>query len=514
MPRPRIAMRKIRELLRLTAEQGLSRRRAAEATGVPYTTAADCLARARAAGLGWPLPEGMDDRELEAQLYRVAVPPPVSQRPEPDWAETHRELRRKGTTLQLLWMEYKARHPQGWQYTQFVHHYRQWAGRLEVVMRQEHRAGEKVFLDFAGPTVPITDPLTGTVSDGQLFVGVMGASSYTYAELLASQALPHWIGAHVNLFEFLGGVPEILVPDNLRSGVSQPHRYEPALNRTYQEMAAHYGCAIIPARSHKPRDKAKVEVGVQVAERWILASLRHQVFFSLAEANQLIRERLEWLNRRPFQKLEGSRLSLFQELDRPALRPLPDRPYEFATWRLATVNIDYHVEVERHYYSVPYQLARQRCEVRVTARVVEVYFRGRRVASHLRSGARGGHTTLSEHMPEAHRRHLEWTPGRIVRWAESAGPKTAELVAGVMEQRPHPEQGFRTCLGIMRLGRRYGDQRLEAACGRALMIRSFSYRSVESILRQGLDRQPLPGADGEMRAVENHEFVRGAAYYQ
>ena len=256
MPRPRIAMRKIRELLRLTAEQGLSRRRAAEAAGVPYTTASDCLARARVAGLGWPLPEGMDDRDLEARLYRLVVPPPGSQRPEPDWAEMHRELRRKGVTMQLLWMEYKARHPQGWQYTQFVHHYRQWAGRLEVVMRQEHRAGEKAFLDFAGPTVRITDPLTGTVSDGQLFVGVMGASNYTYAELLASQELPHWIGAHVNLFEFLGGVPEILVPDNLRSGVTQAHRYEPALNRTYQEMAAHYGCAIIPARSHKPRDKA------------------------------------------------------------------------------------------------------------------------------------------------------------------------------------------------------------------------------------------------------------------
>ncbi len=514
MPRPRIAMRKIRELLRLTAEQGLSRRRAAEAAGVPYTTATDCLERTRAAGLSWPLPDGMDDVELEAQLYRRAEPPPACQRPEPDWEAIHRDLRRKGVTLQMLWMEYKQVQPQGWQYTQFVHHYRRWAGRVDVVMRQEHRAGEKVFLDFAGPTVPITDPLTGRVSAGQLFVGVMGASSYTYAELLASQELPEWISAHVNMLEFLGGVPEILVPDNLRSGVTRAHRYEPVLNRTYQEMAAHYGCAIIPARSRKPRDKAKVEAGVQVVERWILASLRHQVFFSLDEANRQIRERLHWLNRRPFQKLAGSRMTLFQELDRPALRPLPQRPYEFATWKLAMVNIDYHVEVDRHYYSVPYQLARQRCEVRVTARVVEVYFRGRRVASHLRSRQRGGHTTVAEHMPESHRRHLEWTPGRIVGWARATGPQTAELIEGVMERRPHPEQGFRSCLGIMRLGKRYGDERLEAACGRALVIGAFSYRSVESILRQGLDRQPLPRAGVELRVVPSHEFVRGPGYYQ
>ena len=514
MPRPRIAMRKIREVLRLVLGEGLSRHRAATATGVPYTTVADCLSRAAGAGLQWPLPEGMDDRELEARLYRRAAVPPASQRPQPDWAQVHRELRRKGVTLQLLWMEFKQRCPEGHQYTQFVQHYRQWAGRLDVVLRQDHRAGEKLFLDFPGPTLPITDPVTGVVTQAQLFVGVLGASNYTYVEALPSQELLHWIAAHVHLFEYLGGVPEILVPDNLRSGVTRAHRYEPEVNPTYLEMAAHYGCAVIPARPYKPRDKAKVEAGVLLVERWILASLRHQTFFSLAEANCAIRERLDRLNERPFQKLDGSRRSLFEQLDRPALRPLPDRPYEFATWKVVMVNIDYHVEVDRHYYSVPYQLARQRCEARLTATTVEVLCRGRRVASHQRSFGRGGHTTLAEHMPESHRRHLEWTPSRIVRWAENAGPQTAILVDGILRSRPHPEQGFRSCLGILRLGKRYGDDRLEAACTRAVAFQAFSYRSVESILRRGLDRQPLPPPTPVATTPRQHEYVRGAAYYQ
>jgi transposase len=384
-----------------------------------------------------------------------------------------------------------------------------------VVLRQEHRAGEKLLLDFAGQTLPITDPGTGLVSPAELFVAVLGASNLTYAEAVPSQELPHWIAANVHAFEFAEGVPEILVPDNLRSGVTKAHRYEPLLNATYQEMAAHYGCVIIPARSRKPRDKAKVEAGVLLAERWILASLRNRTFFSIAEANLAIRERLQWLNDRPFQKLEGSRRSLFELLERPALRPLPARPYEYATWKTATVNIDYHVEVDRHYYSVPYQLTRQRCDVRLTASTVEMLFRGRRVASHRRSFRRGGHTTLAEHMPESHRRHLEWTPSRIVRWAQNSGPNTVALVDEIMRSRPHPEQGYRSCLGILRLGKRYGGDRLEAACARAVALRAFSYRSVESILRSGLDRQPLlPIAAATPTTPRQHDHVRGADYYQ
>ncbi len=513
MPRPRSAMRKIREVLRLSLADGLSRRQVGVATGLPYTTVADHLARARAAGLDWPLPDDLDDAALEARLFSSAALPPGPARPLPDWADVHRELRRKGVTLQLLWFEYKERHPDGYQYTQFVERYRRWARQLDVVMRHEHRAGEKLFVDYPGQTLPITDPETGQISPAQLFVAVLGASSYTYATATASQALPDWIGAHVGAFEFFAGAPAIIVPDNLRSGVTRADRYEPEINRTYAELAAHYGCAVIPARPRKPRDKAKVEAGVLVAERWILAALRDRTFFSLAEANGAIRERLAWLNERPFKKLPGSRASLFAEIDRPALRPLPARRFEYATWKQATVNIDYHVEVDRHWYSVPYGLVGQRTDVRASATTVEVFVRGRRVASHLRSSKPGRHTTEPDHMPESHRRHLEWSPGRIVRWAEVTGPATGALVAAILASRPHPEQGYRSCLGILRLGRRYGPERLEPAAARALAIGAHSYRSVESILRTGLDRQPLPDA-APAGPARRHENVRGGTYYE
>jgi transposase len=506
-------MRKIREVLRLVIGEGLSRRQAAAATGSPYSTIADHLARAERAGLGWPLPEGMDDGELEARLFARAEAPPSSSRPLPDWAEVHRELRRKGVTLQLLWMEYRERHPDGYGYTQFCRHYRTWQGRLDLVMRQEHRAGEKLFVDFPGMTIPIVDPDSGEVWQAQLFVAVLGASNYTYAEAFPSQELPHWIGGHVHAFDFFGGCAAIVVPDNLRSAVSRAHRYEPDINPTYAEMAAHYGCAVIPARSGKPRDKAKVEQGVLLAERWILAALRQRTFFSLAEANAAIRERLAWLNERPFRKLPGSRRELFESLDRPALRSLPARPYEFAEWHSAKVNIDYHVEVDRHWYSVPHQLVGQVCDARVTAAVVEVLHRGRRVASHPRSAQQGRFTTEPAHMPEAHRRHAEWSPSRIVAWAERSGPATSALVTEIMASRPHPEQGFRSCLGIMRLGRRYGEARLEAAAIRALAIGAHSYRSVESILKAGLDGLPLPGTEPGP-TIGDHANVRGPAYYE
>jgi len=506
-------MRKIREILRLVLGEGLSRRQAAAATGSPYSTIADHLGRADRAGLGWPLPDDMDDAALEARLFARDEPPPSDGRPLPHWPTVHKELRKKGVTRQLLWLEYKDRYPDGYQYTQFCRHYRAWQGGLDLVMRQEHRAGEKLFVDFPGMTLPIVDPDTGEVWQAELFVAVMGASSYTYAEAFASQALPDWIRGHVHALEAFEGCPLIIVPDNLRSAVSRAHRYEPDLNRTYEEMAAHYGAAVIPARAGRPRDKAKAENGVLQAERWVLAALRHRTFFSLAEANAAIAEQVAWLNDRPFQKLPGSRRSMFEELDRPALRPLPARPYEYAEWLGAKVNIDYHVEVDRHWYSVPYQLVGRRLDIRVTTGVVEVLHKGRRVASHPRSRKRGSFTTLHEHMPESHRRHAEWTPGRIVAWAERTGPATAGLVAAIMAGRPHPEQGFRSCLGIMRLGRRYGEGRLEAAAARALAVRAHSYRSVESILKAGLDGAPLPGAEPVV-SIGLHANVRGGAYYE
>jgi len=486
-------MRKIREILRLSLGEGLSRRQVAAALGVPYTTVADHLVRAQVAGMSWPLPDGMDDAALEARLF-VTQPAAAMSRPTPDWGAVHKELRRKSVTLLLLWMEYREQHPDGYQYSQFCDLFRKWQRRVDVVMRQEHRAGEKMFVDYPGQTVPVVNPETGEVSEAAIFVAVMGASSYTYAEAFPSQELPHWIAGHVHAFEFMGGCPRILVSDNLRSGVTRANRYEPDVNRTYEEMAAHYGCVVIPARPRKPRDKAKVEVGVLVVERWILARLRNRTFFSLAEVNEAIRELLGWLNQRQFKKLTGSRRSLFEELDRPALRALPAQRYEFALWRMATVNIDYHVEVGRHWYSVPYQLAGQRCDVRLSAKTVEVFCTGRRVASHLRSFKAHRYTTDATHMPESHRRHQEWTPGRLVRWAEQTGGATAQVVEGILRSRPHPEQGYRSCLGIFRLGRRYGAERLEAACRRAVAIQAFSYRSVESILKNGLDSVPLPDA--------------------
>lgn len=513
MSRPRSAMRKIREVLRLSLGDGLSRRRVGAATGLPYTTVADYLVRARLAGLGWPLPDELDDAALEARLFPSVVGAPARTRPLPDWATVHRELRRTGVTLQLLWIEYRERHPDGYGYTQFVEHYRRWARHLDVVMRHDHRAGEKLFIDYPGATIPIVDPDTGEIAPAQLFVAALGASSYTYATATRSQALPDWISAHVGAFEFYGGVPAILVPDNLKAGVTEADRYEPTINRTYAELAAHYGCAIIPARPYKPRDKAKVEAAVLVATRWIIAALRDRTFFSLAEANGAIRERLAWLNERPFKRLPGSRASLFAELDAPALRPLPARRFEYATWTSAKVSIDYHVEIDRHWYSVPYRLVGEQADIRTSATTVELFVKGRRVASHLRSPIRGRHTTEPGHMPESHRRHLEWSPGRIVRWAEQTGPATGALVEAILASRPHPEQGYRSCLGILRLGRRYGAERLEAACARALRIGARSYRSVDSILRTGLDRQPLPDAPASTE-VRRHENVRGGSYYE
>ena len=513
MPRPRIDMRKIREVLRLALGEELSRRQASAASGVPLTTVNDYLRRAASAGLKWPLPGELDDAGLEALLYPPAAPSVVT-RPVPDWQRVHKELRRKGVTLQLLWVEYREAHPDGYGYSQFANLYRAWRGTVDVTMRQSHKAGEKLFVDFPGETVPVFDPRTGEVAlRAELFVAVMGASNYLYAEAFPSQELLYWVTAHVHCFEALAGCPQIVVCDNLRSGVTRPHRDEPDVNATFAEMAAHYGVAVIPARAYKPRDKAKAESGVLIAERWIIARLRDRKFYSLAEANAAIAARVAEINARPFQKLDGSRQLLFEQLDRPALRPLPATRYEFATWHKARVNIDYHIVADKHYYSVPYQLARQQVDVRLSAATAEIFRNSARVASHPRSHVRHGYTTDPAHMPEAHRQHAQWTPSRITEWAAKTGPSAARLVEAILASRPHPEQGYRAALGIIRLAGRYGSDRAEAACARALALRSHSYRSVESILRNGLDRQPLPGDAPGLPPHPAHANVRGPGYY-
>lgn len=452
------------------------------------------------------------DDALEARLFGSSASAPRV-RPEPDFEVMKKELPKKGMTLMLLWVEYREEHPNGYEYSQFCQLYRIWRKKLDVTMRQDHKAGEKMFVDFPGLTVPIYDERDLTVSfRAELFVAVLGASSYLYAEALRSQALVHWCHAHENAFAFFGGCPAICVPDNLRSGVTTPHRYEADPNATYQEMAEHYGVVIIPARPYKPRDKAKVEVGVQIAERWIIMRLRKERFTSLGALNDRIDELVEIINQRPFKKLEGSRASVFAEIDQPALRPLPTTRYDFAVWTKAKVSLDYHLQIDRNFYSVPYHLVGSVLDVRTSANVVEIFFKNRRVASHKRSYAKNIAVTEAAHMPSSHRRHAQWTPSRIVHWAQKTGPSTAQFIAALMAARPHPEQGFRSALGVLRLEKRYGPERLELACARSLAIHSFSYKSVASILQHGLDQRPLAAVP--MRANPTHSNIRGANYYQ
>jgi transposase len=505
-------MRRIKELLRLKFQIGLTDRQIAQSCNMARSTVGEYVKRAAEAGLSWPLPEELNEEELEKRLFGKAGRTTV-ERATPDFKEVHEELRsNKNVTLQLLWEEYRQSNPEGYQYSQFCNLYREWTKHLDVVLRQPHKAGEKLFVDYAGPKVRIEDG-HGGYTEASIFVAVMGASSYSYAEATAKQDLNSWIESHINTFEFLGGCPEIVVPDNLKAGVIRPCRYEPEINSTYAEMAAHYSVAIIPTRPRKPRDKAKVESGVLVVERWILAALRHRTFFSIPELNAAIQELIERLNQRRFRKLPGCRGELFATLDQPVLRPLPAERYSFAEWKPARVNIDYHVELDHHFYSVPYSLIRKKVELRYGFSTVEVFHQGVRVASHARSYKPGAATTVDEHRPECHRRYLEWTPSRLLEWAARAGCATQSVADAILQSRRHPEQSYRSCLGLIRLGDRYGQQRLEAACARALKFEACSYKKVKSILEGGLDRcvdcevaQPLEPLV--------HDNVRGPDYFR
>ena len=505
-------MRKIRDVLRLSAG-GMSKRKIAISLGVGATAAGDCVRRARRAGLAWPLPDDLGDEALEVRLFpaSAALAAIKAGRPQPDWPAIHRELRRKGVTLQLLWEEHRATHPDGHGYSRFCELYRTWEGRLSPTMRQTHVAGERVFVDYAGTTPEVIDGTTGEVIAVQLFVAALGASNYTYAEATRTQGLADWIGSHTRAFAFFGGVSAMVVSDNLKSGITKACFYEPAVNRAYAEMAAHYDTAVVPARPYKPRDKAKVEVAVQVATRWIIARLRHRRFFTLAALNAAIAVEVANLNNRVTRHLGASRKTLFEELERSALKPLPVEPYMFAEWKECRAGLDYHVEVEKHYYSVPHGLLREAMWARITARTVEVFHRGKRVATHVRSLSNRRHTTVREHMPSSHRRHADWTPERIRRRANEIGPRTSALIEVIQREKAHPEQGFRACIGILRHARTFGAERLEAACDRALEIGARSYTSVTSILKTNLDRKrPAPAADGPAIA---HDNIRGPRYF-
>jgi transposase len=515
MATERLSMRKTREILRLKWGLGRSHREVARALGVSVGAVSLATQRAREAGLVWNEVEALDDDAIEARLYRRAPGAvPAGARPVPDCAWIHAERRRPGVTLELLHLEYLEKHPDGYRYTQFCDVYRRWLGRRGLVMRQVHRAGEKLFCDYAGKKPHIFDPKTGEQVDVELFVAALGASNYTFAEATATQREAEWIASHLRALEHLGGVPEAIVPDQLRSAVSAPCRYEPGVTRAYEDFARHYGTAILPARPAHPRDKAKVEVAVQVAERWIVARLRHERHFSLASLNARIAELLDELNDRTMRVYGESRRQLFERLDRPALRPLPEARFVYGEWKTARVNIDYHVELDHHYYSVHHALVGEQVDCRLTAVTVEIFHKHTRVAAHARSYERGRHTTVPEHMPRAHQQHLAWSPSRLIHWAATIGEQTEALVQAILADRPHPEQGYRSCLGILRLGRRYGEQRLEAACARAVAVRARSYRHVESILKNGLDRVPLPETvPPAPRAVQANDHVRGRSYY-
>lgn len=515
MPQTRLSMRKIRDVLRFRYETELSLEAIARALKVSKGVVSKYLQLAADAQLGWPLPEELDDAALERLLY----PSPsvkgkkVRTYVEPDYATVHQELKKKGVTLTLLWEEYKQSAGQaGYQYTAFCVRYAAWAAKLKRSMRQVHRAAEKLFVDYAGQTVPLVDAHTGEIGRANIFVAVLGASSYTYACATAGQTQDDWLEGIGRAFKFIGGVTQLVVPDNPKALITTADPYEPTLNRASLEFAQHYGTVILPARPKRPQDKAKVESGVQVVERWILARLRHRRFFTLAQLDAAVSELLPALNERPFKKLPGSRLEAFKALDAQYLKPLPMTRFVPARWKRARVNIDYHVELDGHYYSVPHALVREAVELRITRHTVEMLARNRRVASHMRSTQKGGYSTIAEHMPAAHRAHAQWSPGKLLRWGQTVGISTGELVKRLLMEKRHPEQGYRSCLGLMRLARTVGHARLEAACTRALAIGAHRYRSVASILQNGLDHQPLVSAQAEL-PLPDHANVRGPDYY-
>jgi transposase len=513
-------MIQIKDVLRLHLVGGVtSRRQLARSVGCGKTAVAECLRRAAAAGLSrWELVEGLDEGELEKRLYPAASGAPARSavRPVPDWAKVREELARRDhqVTLALLWQEYKAEHPDGYQYSQFADLYRRFAKKLSVVLRQEHRAGEKAFVDFCDGFA-LVDTATGELIPTQLFVGALGASSYTFAIATFSQELPVWLDCHVRMYEFFCGVTALTIPDNLRSGVTHPDRYEALLNPSYRELASHYNTCVIPARSRKPRDKAKVEAAVLVAQRWILAVLRHRTFYHLDELNEAISQLLAKLNDRVMRHVKQSRRQIYERLDRPALKPLPARPYEYAEWKKVGVNIDYHISFDDHFYSAPYTLVGEKLWCRATYRTIELIHKGKRIASHPRSFEKYGYSTLPEHRPASHRAHLEWTPSRLIDWGKSVGPHTGAVIDHVIRSKPHPEQGYRSALGILRLSNKFGADRLERACERALQIRSPNYQTIKTMLKQRMEAAPQPGQtraqDGtaDLGAVN----VRGRRYY-
>ena len=513
MATERLAVRKTKEILRLRWSCGKSTRQTAASVGVSTGAVSQTTTRARAAGLDWAQVEALDEVALEERLYGPKTKLGQT-RPEPDPAQMHQELKRPGVTLELLHLEYLEQHPTGLHYTAFCDRYRSWKKRLGITMRQDHKAGEKMFVDFSGKRPCVVDRATGELTPVELFVAVLGASSYTYAEATRTQQLPDWIAAHSRAMEYFGGGVEVWVPDRLKSAVSGKDRYDPTIQRTYRDQAEHYGAVVIPARRYRPKDKAKVEVGVQVVQRWILARLRNEVFFSLEALNERIAELLEDLNARPRKHLGGtSRKDLFERIERPVLKPLPPSRFEHHDWKRAKVNLDYHIEIDRHWYSVSYVLVREEVEACFTATTVEIFHLGKRIASHLRSYVPYAHTTDPSHRPPNHQAWADRDPGGLLRWARETGPNTEAMMVRILESNLHREQTWRSGRALRRVGDKYGPERTEVACGRALRFGARSYKPIERMLKQNLDLRPHPDeVEPDVEPIE-HDQVRGPGYY-
>ena len=506
MTQERLSVRTIREVLRLKYEIGLSNRAIARACRVSNSTVGEYITRAKQAGWTWPLPEGVNEEELYRRLFPEGEKPKGTERPVPNWEEIHRDLSRRGVTLRLLWQEYREQHPDGYGRSQFQELYARWNQAHTTSMRLPHKGGEEMEVDYAGMTLSITNPETSEITQAQIFVAVLPASNYTYVEVQPSQELQHWLAGHVHAFEFFGGVPKILRPDNLKSGVKKPNYYEPDLNPSYQELAEHYHVAVLPARVRRPKDKAHVENGVQNVERWILAVVRNQTFFSIAEANRTIAPLLDALNQKEMLHLGKSRQQLFEEVDQGALLPLPEHAYEFARWKNARVNIDYHVAFEGHFYSVPHTLVGQEVRIRATERMLEIFHRDQQVAIHPLSTLQGHFSTCADHMPSHHKFVLNTDSDWLLREAAKVGPHTAAYMTAVLRSRPFPQQSFRTCLGILDLAKKYLPSQLELACQPLLLAKLLTYQDLKSELEH------LP-ADRSIHPLPAHDNVRGDTYY-
>lgn len=509
MPAQRITMRKLREVLRLRLHADLSMRQIRDSLKLSVGAIQNVTRKAEELGLDWPTIEQLDDQQLAAQFYPESDTRQFNRFQMPDWVAMHQELKRKGVTKLLLWEEYCQQYPNRcYSYSQYCTRYQDWLKKQKRSMRQTHKAGEKLFVDYAGQTVPIVCQTTGEIRTAQIFVAVLGASNYTYCEATWSQQLPDWLTSHSRAFEFFGGVPAMVVPDNLKSGVTKACRYDPDLNPSYQQLAAHYGTALMPARPLKPKDKAKAEVGVQIIERWILARLRHHTFFSLAELNQCIKALLEEVNNKPFKQLKGTRQQWFESIDKPALLPLPKQTYQYTDIKTVKVNIDYHIQYDDHFYSVPHHLVGEKLELHAKEHLVELYFHNKRIISHARK-YQPGMTTVPEHMPVKHEKHLKWTPGRLMNWAKDIGDEVLLWVKAVLEQRQHPEQAYRVCLGLLNLSRSYPIERLNNACAIANKNNFYKLKQIKAILASNQDQLMAEQTDSPPLLPQAHENIRG-----